>query len=172
MMTNHRRLTWSVARDRIHDRMAELRLSIAELARRSGLSDKHLRTLLNGDGDVVTPREQTRWALCDALEWTQDSIDRILDGADPVAVTQDDSGEVSRLDQIDARLMEIEAQAMAATDQRLTQQDELAKFYHLHQRLAGEVAAGVADLRSRLDAVETELSALRRVVRRGDSEQS
>lgn len=170
---NQSRHDWSTARNRIHQRMAELRLGPVELARASGLSEKHIRTLLN-DNDAV-PREQTRWALCDALQWTPDSLDRILDGFEPIQVA-DNSGEISRLDQLDGRLQEIEALVVAGLESDRTQQVEMAKFFRLHEQLKGEVRAAAAqlrgvqtDTRQRLAALETAIEELRRGQRPTDA---
>jgi AraC-like DNA-binding protein len=180
VMTDHRRHDWSVVRDRIHVRMAELRLSMVDLARASGLSEKHVRTLLNDGPEQPAPRDQTRWALCDALQWTQDSIDRILDGDEPLE--SDDSGEVRRLDLLDGRLSEIESVASMGLTQIRTQQAELAKFWRLLEQLQDVGRSSVADrvaaetqlesadseLRVRLAAVEKALAELRQAGRRGD----
>jgi len=156
-MTNSHRHEWSVARTRIQARMVEQRLSVADLARASGLSDKHLRTLLNNDGaDTPVPRDQTRWALCDALGWTSDSIDRILDGFEPDEAG-DESGDVSRLDLLDGRLSEIEALATTGLAQLRNQQDEMAKFWRLLRQLEDD-----------LRAVEAALGQLREAQRPGD----
>jgi hypothetical protein len=104
--------------------MAELRWTPVDLHRASGLSDKHIRTLLNG-GDTVVPRNVTLWALCDALGWTTDSIDRILAGEEPVlAFVDDESGEVSRLEALAGRLAEIEAVATAGIEDLRGQQGD------------------------------------------------
>jgi AraC-like DNA-binding protein len=181
-MTDRRRHDWSVVRDHIHPRMAELRLSVVDLARASGLSEKHVRTLLNDGPEQSLPREQTRWALCDALHWTPDSIDRILDGDAPLEVDADESGDVSRLDLLDGRLSEIESVASMGLTQIRTQQAELAKFWRLLEQLQDAVRSSVADrvaaetqlesadseLRVRLAAVETALAGLRQAGRPGD----
>jgi AraC-like DNA-binding protein len=182
-MTDRRRHAWSVARDHIHARMAELRLSVVDLARTSGLSEKHVRTLLNDGPEQSVPRDQTRWALCDALRWTPDSIDRILDGDEPLEVDADESGDVNRLDLLDGRLSEIESVASMSLAQIRTQQAELAKFWRLLEQLQDAVRSSVTDrvvaetqleaaddaLRARLAAVETALAELRRVERPGDA---
>jgi DNA-binding Xre family transcriptional regulator len=166
-MSNSRRHDWNLVQAKIYERMAELRLSATELARASRLSEKHVRTLLNG-GDVPAPRDQTRWALCDALQWTPESIDRILAGDEPLEVV-DNSGEVSRLDLLDGRVSEIEALATAGLDQLANQQKELVKFYRLHERLQGAVRDVEGDLRARLEALEKELEGLRRAAGQGDA---
>lgn len=152
---NERRHAWSTARDRIHERMAELRLGVVDLARASGLSEKHVRTLLNNGPDVAVPRDQTRWALCDALRWTPDSIDRILDGFEPLDV--DESGDVSRLDVLDARVEEIEAVQATGLGQLRNQTTEMQKFWKLLEQLRGDVRA-----------VESQLAELRQARGQGD----
>lgn len=180
-MTNDRRHDWSVARDRIQQRMAELRLSPADLARASGLSEKHVRRLINGDG--TEPRHQTMWAMCDALQWTPDSIDRILDGEDPLDA--DHSGELSRLDQLDGRMQEMEALATTGLDSIRTQQLEMQKFWRLLERLQGDVLAAIADRTAadeahraeaaaqaaRLRALEIAIAELRQGLHQGDAGQ-
>ena len=156
-MTNHDRHHWGVARSRIIARMAELRLSAADLARASGLSEKHVRRLLNGD-DITVPRDQTLWALCDALKWTADSIDLILDGGEPVAVI-DESGEVSRSETLARRLAEIEEVATTGLVTLRNQQVEMGKFWRLLEQLTSDVRA-----------VEAELAELRQAERRGDAD--
>ncbi len=156
-MNNSHRHDWVTARQRIQQRMAELRLSNVDLARASGLSEKHVRTLVNDGSDVSVPRDQTRWALCDALQWTPDSLDRILDGDEPVEAG-DESGDVSRLDLLDGRLAEIEALATTGLAQLRNQQDEMAKFWRLLRQLEGE-----------LRSVEVALVQLREAQRPGDA---
>jgi DNA-binding Xre family transcriptional regulator len=136
-MTDRRRHAWSVARDHIHARMAELRLSVVDLARTSGLSEKHVRTLLNDGPEQSLPRDQTRWALCDALRWTPDSIDRILDGDEPLE--SDESGEVSRLDRFDGQLAEMQALADSNLERIRAQQEDMAKLWKRLERLEGAV---------------------------------
>lgn len=180
-----RRHAWSTAQNRIQLRMAELRLDVVDLARASGLSEKHVRNLLNGT-DVSEPRDKTKWALCDALKWTTDSIDRILDGGEPVIADPDDSGEVSPLERLDGRLTEIESMLMSNLTHIRNQQTEMEKFWRLQRRLEGEVRAAVAqreavgaDLRAvdaqlseRLEEVEKALAELRRASRPDDAAQS
>lgn len=157
-MTNSSRQNWAVARTQILTRMAEQRQSVADLARASGLSDKHLRTLLNDNGgDVAVPRPQTLWALCDALHWTPDSLERILAGGEPVDAA-DESGEVTRLQQIDGRLQEIEAIATTGLQQMKNQQEELSKFWKILRQVQGD-----------LRAVQSELGELRQARRPGDA---
>lgn len=166
-MTASRRQDWQAARTRILQRMAELRLTPTDVIRASGLSDKHVRTLLN-EHDVSAPRESTRWALCDALQWTPNSIDLILEGGEPVEVSRDESGEVSLLADLAGRLAEIEAMSTTSLEALRTQQGELAKFWRLHQRLEDEVRAADDDLRERLQRLETAAQELRRGRRPGD----
>lgn len=59
-----------------------LRIDQAGLARAAGISDATVRGFMNGQPRGL-PREPTRWAVCDALGWTQDSIDKILAGGEP-----------------------------------------------------------------------------------------
>lgn len=153
---NERRHAWSIAREKIQQRMAELRLGVVDLARASGLSEKHVRNLLSNGPEAAAPRAQTRWALCDALQWTPDSIDRILDGFEPIVA--DDSGDFSRLDVLGARVEELEALQATGLLQYRNQQTEMTKFWTLLQQLRGD-----------LRAVETQLAELRRARGQGDA---
>jgi transcriptional regulator with XRE-family HTH domain len=152
-MTNSHRHDWRVARPRIQQRMEELRLSAADLARASGLSDKHVRRLLNGD-DMTVPRDQTLWALCDALRWTPDSIDRILAGGEPTEV-EDESGEISQIELFARWRAEMERRADENRTAIGVQSDEQMKLYRQQKRHEGEVADALADLREHLVEVET-----------------
>jgi DNA-binding Xre family transcriptional regulator len=154
---NQRRHDWSYARDAILARMADLRWTAADLHRASGLSDKHIRTLLGNGADTVIPRDVTLWKLCDALGWTQDSIDLVLAGDQPVLV--DDSGPISRLDDLAGRLAEIEAVAQMGLESVRTQEQEMAKFFRLHQRLEDAVRR-----------VERQLAELRQARQSGDAD--
>lgn len=80
-MPRHRH-DWSTVQDRIRERMKVLRIDQAGLARAAGISDATVRGFMNGQPRGI-PREPTRWAVCDALGWTQDSIDKILTGGEP-----------------------------------------------------------------------------------------
>lgn len=74
---------WKAVGEAIAARMAQLRLTKAELIRRSGVSDKSLAAYLDG---APIRRPDKAWALAGALQWTSDSIDRILAGLDPVTL--------------------------------------------------------------------------------------
>lgn len=166
MSDQHRHADWSTARNRILQRMAELRLTPTDVIRASGLSDKHVRTLLNDGPEVSVPRESTRWALCDALQWTQDSIDRILNGEEPVVAVTDDNGEVSPFADLSGRLDEIGAQVSSNLEILRHQDREMEKYWRLQEELQGEVRAAA----KRLDAVEKAIAELRRPRRRGGAE--
>jgi transcriptional regulator with XRE-family HTH domain len=152
-MTNSHRHDWRVARPRIQQRMEELRLSPAQLARASGLSDKHVRRLLNGD-DMTVPRDQTLWALCDALRWTPDSIDRILNGDEPIEA-EDETGEFSQTELYARRLSQMEERGDENRSAIAAVSDEQLKLYRQQRRHEGEVADALADLREHLAEVET-----------------
>lgn len=83
---------WLRVGQAIEARMKQLRLHKAELQRRARISDKTLNGYLRGAPIV---REDKQWALCAALKWSPDSIDRILAGqlpaeAVPVAAYEQD----------------------------------------------------------------------------------
>lgn len=153
--------------------MAELRLSPADLSRASGLSEKHVRRLLSDDAEAE-PRDQTKWALCDALQWAPDSIDRILAGLDPVDA--DASGEVSRLELLEGRFEEMEAQVTLGLEMIRTQQNDLVKMWRRLEQLQDDArvavddrVAALSDAVRRLSAVETELRELRRSQRQDEA---
>jgi transcriptional regulator with XRE-family HTH domain len=77
---------WTHVADHIQRRMTDLGLTQAEVARRSNVSAPTVRAIVNGK-----PRGGTTAAsksrLATALEWSPDSIDRILAGDEPVTVT-------------------------------------------------------------------------------------
>jgi transcriptional regulator with XRE-family HTH domain len=182
-MTDRPRQDWPVVRNAIIQRMADLRLSATDLARASGLSEKHVRRLINGD-DEAAPRNQTLWALCDGLGWSQDSIDRILHGDEPLEADPDESGEVTRLQQLDGRVEEIEALATGGLEELRNQANELLKFYRRMERLEdtlrsveadrqsglAEARSTFAELRERLASVESELQGLRQAERQSNGE--
>lgn len=70
---------WALVAAAIERRMSELRLTKAELSRRSGVSEPTLAGYLRGS---PIRRRDKRWELCLALEWTPDSVDRLLDGGE------------------------------------------------------------------------------------------
>lgn len=65
---------WTRVATRLQARIAELKLSKAEVIRRSGVSQKSLDGYLAGE-PIVRPDKGR--GLCDALRWTHDSIDAI-----------------------------------------------------------------------------------------------
>jgi transcriptional regulator with XRE-family HTH domain len=112
--------------------MEALRLSQSDLARATGLSEKTISNVLSTDNGS---KRKTRWALCDALGWTQDSIDRLMAGEEPILVDADATpSNVRRLpnpiDAIAERISAVERtqseglEAMTAVFDRL---DELSR---------------------------------------------
>lgn len=71
---------WAEVARRIDERIDELKLTNAEVLRRSGLSYKTLARYL--EGKPIRRRDKER-GLCEALGWTTDSIARILRGEEP-----------------------------------------------------------------------------------------
>lgn len=61
----------------------ELRLTKAELSQSSGISYKTLTRYL--DGEPIVRRDKER-ALCEAVRWTPDSVERILAGGEPIPI--------------------------------------------------------------------------------------
>jgi hypothetical protein len=74
---------WRRVGQAIEARMAELVIGPGEIKNRKGPSDKPLKGYIAG-GRIV--RLEVRRRLCRALEWTDDSIDRILRNEEPVPV--------------------------------------------------------------------------------------
>lgn len=72
---------WGAVADAIRSRMKELRVTKAEVIRASKISDKTLDGYLAGR---PIKREDKARGLCIALQWSLDSIDRILAGDEPV----------------------------------------------------------------------------------------
>lgn len=71
---------WPEVGRRVAERIQELSLTKAEVERRSGISDKTLTAYMGG---APIKRADKARGLCEALEWTVDSISRILDGDEP-----------------------------------------------------------------------------------------
>lgn len=63
----------------------DLRLTKAELIRRSGISAKTVSRYLAGEPIVRRDKER---ALCAAVGWSPDSVERILAGGDPVEAVE------------------------------------------------------------------------------------
>ena len=83
---------WEQVAAAIGARMDSLHLSKADLIRESGITRPTLNEYLAGK-QIVSNKKA--WALCTALGWTDDSIDRILRGGQPAARAagmQDDTG--------------------------------------------------------------------------------
>lgn len=71
---------WAKVGAAIQKRMTQRQLTLAEMIRRTKISDKTLTGYIAGKPIV---RKDKRWALCKGLMWTPDSIDLILDGKPP-----------------------------------------------------------------------------------------
>lgn len=66
----------------IDKRRKELGLDVQTLAERTGLTRQGLQPILRGDRKRY--QDRLKLPLCQALEWTPDSIDRLLDGLEPI----------------------------------------------------------------------------------------
>lgn len=96
---------WRRVGEAISARFDELRISKAEFIERSGISDKTLNRYLAGE--PIRRVDKAR-ELCDALGWTPDSLDLILEGRDPVVTLPGRRDEVLvRLDENHRLLVEI-----------------------------------------------------------------
>lgn len=70
------------------------RISIRKAAKRAGISEglwrqieSGRRPLRNGDYETVNPKPETLASVATSLRWTEDSIERLLDGLEPVDLT-------------------------------------------------------------------------------------
>lgn len=99
---------WTKVGQRLQQRIfEELRLSKAEFIRLSGITSKTLDGYLAGRPIIRADKAR---ALCDAVGWTQDSLDRIRRDEEPVVVngSSDDpsGGDESRLDAVERQVAE------------------------------------------------------------------
>lgn len=96
---------WQQVGAAIADRLNALRITKAEFIERSGISDKTLNRYLAGEPIKRVDKERE---LCAALGWTDDSVQRILEGGEPIVTIPDQLDQVlARLDAQDAVLAEI-----------------------------------------------------------------
>lgn len=72
---------WQDVGDEIRRSMESRHMSKADLIRESGVGRATLDKYLAGQ-PIVSNKKM--WALCAALEWTDDSVDRILRGEEPM----------------------------------------------------------------------------------------
>lgn len=78
---------WARAGTRVAERMKERGgLSIADLARLTGLSRETISEIVHGRPRRRTP--STLAKVCVVLGWTADSLDQILDGEEPTELTR------------------------------------------------------------------------------------
>lgn len=108
---------------RLADEIQQRRLSLwdgevtqVEAAKRAGVSDTTWNQLENHRGPLPSPR--TRRAVCRVLEWTPDSVDRILRGEDPVAIATGPAATRDRptLDGLAHRVSWLEREAVRLAD--------------------------------------------------------
>lgn len=93
----------------IQDRMDELGLDATGLTAASGKAPPTIRQLRRGERRNYD--RATRLAVCAALGWTPDSIDRLLDGGPPVV-----AGEAEAPPTIDAKTLAEIAGSVAASN--------------------------------------------------------
>lgn len=67
----------------VRRRRTQLELSGAAAAKRAGVS---IATWTNVEGEKSWPKPVTAARICKCLDWTADSIDRVLDGNEPVLI--------------------------------------------------------------------------------------
>jgi DNA-binding XRE family transcriptional regulator len=137
-------------RRQIEARMEALRLDQSDLARATGLSEKTIYNVLSTDNGL---KRKTKWALCDALGWTQDSIDRLMAGKEPVPVDDADPtpANVKRLpspvDQLAERLGTLERRTREAVEhvtENADRLDELADQIRLLVERVDRLDSGTA----------------------------
>jgi DNA-binding XRE family transcriptional regulator len=122
--------------------MEALRLDQSDLARATGLSEKTIYNVLSTDNGL---KRKTKWALCDALGWTQDSIDRLLAGEEPVLVEDSDAtpANVRRLpnpvDAIAERISRVERTQNEGLETMTAVFDRLDALSHQVRQLAEKV---------------------------------
>ena len=125
----------------IERRIAELKLTKAEVIRLSEISDKTLAGYIRGAPIV---RADKRRNLCTALLWTDDSIELMLEGGDPVEVHEPER----RLRELREHLRgRPESKRSAWIDQLEALEEELLRYFHSANatnkerivRFAGEV---------------------------------
>jgi len=88
---------WVDVAARVQARLVELGVTLKELERQSGVSDSTWRKLLRGE---PISRVDKKRQICEGLRWTSDSIDRILNGGDPMVIAvaaADLADQVSRI---------------------------------------------------------------------------
>jgi transcriptional regulator with XRE-family HTH domain len=129
------------------------RPSIRQTAERAGISEglwrqieSGRRPLRRGEVETVNPKPDTRARVCRALNWTPDSIDRLLAGLEPIAVSRQSD---------DAENGEFRQQAM---EQLAGLSQDAFQQRSDHETLQD----AVVDLRRRLDVLERQFEALRR----------
>lgn len=71
----------------VEARRKELQISPGEFVKRTGLTAPALRNLRQGH--VRQYQERLTAEVCRVLRWTPDSIDRLLDGDDPIPLDDD-----------------------------------------------------------------------------------
>lgn len=74
---------WQAVGDAIAARLDELEMTRAEFLRKSGISDKTLARYI--DGNPIVRKDKKR-ELCKALGWWYGSIERILEGDEPIVI--------------------------------------------------------------------------------------
>lgn len=72
---------WIYVGATIAARMKDLSLTKAEVQRAAGISDKTLNGYISGKPII---RADKKRGLCEALRWSTDSIDRLLEGDEPI----------------------------------------------------------------------------------------
>jgi transcriptional regulator with XRE-family HTH domain len=95
--------TWDDVATRVQTRLVELGVTLKELERQSGVSDSTWRKLLRGE-PITRPDKKRQ--ICEGLRWTSDSIDRILNGGDPMVIGADAAGLADQVAMIQAEMME------------------------------------------------------------------
>jgi transcriptional regulator with XRE-family HTH domain len=94
---------WAAVGRRLRSRINDLKLTKAEVSRLSGISPKTLTGYM--DGEPIVRRDKER-SLCRAVDWSDDSIERLRRGEEPIAVAR--QPEPAADGDLAARLTELE----------------------------------------------------------------
>lgn len=104
---------WRAVANKVAGRRMQLGLSQKEAAAKAGISEANWNVIENARQERYKPR--TLVGVCRALEWTTDSIDRVLAGGEPTLLIRTPAGQLVHLS--DAELAE-QIAALAAEIRR------------------------------------------------------
>lgn len=111
--------------DAVEARRRELELSPGDLAERSGLSAQALRNVRNGV--VRDYQERLTIPLTRALHWSPDSIDRLLNGDDPIELDTPAPTSAGGMDEVNDLIAALR-HAATKSDGRDTKLDQIIEL--------------------------------------------